>query len=538
MTRSSAYGRLSWWAIVPILCLSTLLYFRGFGDTPLYLGGDEARFGTDAYSIASTGRSITGDRMPLFFHLSDTQRANEGGDRWYQPTLFYLIALVLKVLPPSESSIRIPTAVIGLVDVLLIYVLAMRLFPDPLYAALAALMLALSPAHFIFSRQALDYICPLPFVFGWLLCLVVFLETGRSWLLLAAGALLGVGFYSYIAAWVMMPMYVILTVIAQRLSRRGSMGTSVAAAVGFALPLLIVVPWLWSHPEMLRDTIGRYKVYDARHLSPLQGAKDFLNYNNVQERISVYWDYFNPAYLFFAGGSNLTTSTRKVGVFLLPVSLFLVAGIYDLWRRRSPIDLVLLAGFALAPVPAVLVDERYAVQRELFVLPFGVLIAVSGVVFLLGQRHQLIRLAAVLLLLAMPIQYAFFHRDYFSDYRTRSASWFDPVNFRGVAEYVIGNTTTGAAPEVYLSRDLDDGAARWGFYLMKHSRQDLSRRTRFFSTNDLDLGGVPAGSLLVLYANDPKLAAFLGPEKCSVAKEVMDAAGGKAAVILRKSTPG
>lgn len=511
------------------------MYFRGFGDAPVYLGGDEARFGMDAYSIASTGRSITGDRTPLFFHLSDTQQAGEGGTRWYQPVLFYLIALVLKVLPLSESSIRIPTAVIGVVDVLLIYLVARRLLPSAFYPALAALMLALSPAHFIFSRQALDYICPLPFVLGWLLCLVVFLETGRTWLLLAAGVLLGVGFYSYIAAWVMMPMYLVLTVIAQRLSRKGSMRSSLAACVGFALPLLIIIPWLWSHPDMLRDTIGRYKVYDTRHLSPLQGVKDFLNYNNIQERISVYWDYFNPAYLFFAGGSNLTTSTRKVGVFLLPVSVLLAAGIYDLWRRRSAISVVLLAGLALAPVPAVLVDERYAVQRELFVLPFGVLISVFGVAFLLRQQHQLIRLATGLLLLAMPIQYAYFHDDYFTDYQIRSAYWFDPINFRDVAEYLIANAASADMPAVYLSRDLDDGGPRWGFYLAKHGRQDLSQRTKFFSADGLDLSGVPAGSLLVLYANDPNVAALLGAEKCSVAKIVIDAAGGKSAVILRKN---
>jgi hypothetical protein len=324
-------------------------------------------------------------------------------------------------------------------------------------------------------------------------------------------------------------------VVAQRMSRQGSGRSSMAAAVGFALPLLIVIPWLWSHPDMLRDTIGRYKVYDTRHLSPVQGVKDFLNYNNIQERISVYWDYFNPAYLFFAGGSNLTTSTRKVGVFLLPVSVFLVVGIHDLWRRRSAIGLVLVAGLALSPIPAVLVDERYAVQRELFVLPLGVLISVFGVAFLLRQQGQLIRLGTVLLLLAMPIQYAYFHHDYFTDYRVRSAFWFDPINFRDVAEYVIANAASADIPAVYLSRDLDDGGPRWGFYLAKHHRQDLSQRTKFFSADSLDVDGVPSGSLLVLYANDPKLPALLGAAKCSVARIVIDAAGGKSAVILRKS---
>jgi len=522
--------------IAAVLCATCVMYFHNFGDTPIYLGGDEARFATHAYSIASTGKDLSGRRMPLLVNMTASPDSKEGSTRWYQPTLFYLEAVVLKFLPLSESSIRIPTAIIGILDVFLIYALARQLFPNTFYPVLAALTLALSPAHFLFSRQALDYICPLPFVLGWLLCLVASLETGSVGLSLAAGLLLGVGFYTYIAAWVLMPIYLLLTWTAQLQSRRASLQTLIAAGLGFALPLLILVPWLWWHPDMLRDTIGRYKVYDVRHLSPLQGVKDFLNYNNVQERISVFSDSFKTEYLFFAGGSNLTTGTRRAGVFLWPLSVFLVAGIYDLWqRRRSPASTVLLAGLALAPIPAMLVDERYAIQRELFVLPFGVLIGVYGAALLLRQK-SFVRLAAVLLLLAMPIQYAYFFHDYFTDYRIRSAFGFDPVNFRDVAEYLIASDSSGGVPAVYLSRDLDDGAPRWEFYMAKHGREDLRRRTQYFSADTLDVGKVPAGSLLVLYANDPKLATLLGAGQCSVTKTVIHADGSKSAVILRKNT--
>src|SRR2546426_4013998 len=534
-TRTSTRRKTVWLMIAAVLCATCVMYFYNFGDAPIYLGGDEARIATHAYSIATTGTDLNGRRMPLFVNMTDSPDSKEGSTRWYQPVLFYLEALVLKFLPLSESSIRIPTAVIGILDVFLMYLLARRLFPDTLYPALAAVTLAVSPAHFIFSRQALDYICPLPFVLGWLLCLAAFLETGSARLSLLAGLLLGVGFYSYIAAWAMMPVYLLLTWMAQLQSRRASPQSLIAAGVGFALPLLILVPWLWWHPDMLRDTIGRYQLYDVRHLSPLQGVKDFLNYNNVPESISVYWDYFNPAYLFLAGGSNLTTGTRRAGVFLWPLSVFLVAGISDLWkRRRSPISIVLLAGLALAPLPATLVDERYAIQRELFVLPFGVLISVFGATLLLRQR-AFVRLAAVLLLLAMPIQYAYFAHDYFTDYRIRSAFWFDPVNFRDVAEYLIASDSSGGVPAVYLSRDLDDGAPRWEFYLAKHGREDLRRRTQYFTADTLDMSKVPAGSLLVLYANDPKLATLLGAEKCSVTKTVIHAGGSRSAVILRKN---
>jgi 4-amino-4-deoxy-L-arabinose transferase-like glycosyltransferase len=529
-----AGGRAPWWPLAAVLVMTALVYFHAFGDTPIYLGGDEARFGAAADSIARTGRNLNGDRLPLFFHLGDSLDVRETSTRWYQPVLFYLIALTLKFLPLSEGTIRIPTAIIGLVDVFLMYAVARRLFRGALYPIVAALTLAMTPAHLIFSRQALDYICPLAFVLGWLWCLVETLETGSVWASLGCGVVLGVGFYSYIAAWMLMPSFLAMTVLAQWASGTRRWAVPAAAAAGFAIPLTAFVMWLPSHADMWRDTVGRYKVYDA-HLSPLQGARDLLAYNSLQERISVYWDYFNPAFLFFSGGSNLTNGTRQAGVFLLPVAVFLVAGVYELWRQRPRIvGWILMAGLAIAPIPATLVDERYAIQRALIVVPFAVLIASFGVSCLLRTSSSMVRFAAVALLLAMPVQYASFYRDYFAGYRMRSAYWFDPIDFRSVAESLIASDTPDAPKLVYLSQDLDDAPARWMFYLVKHHREDLLPRTRMFTAAGFDLASVPAGSLLVLYANDPVHQAWAATEAVSTLSLVKHAGGSNSAVILRK----
>ena len=82
--------------------------------------------------------------------------------------------------------------------------------------SLAAALMALTPAHFIMSRQALDYICPLPFVLGWLLCLLTYFDTGRTAPLVAGGLLLGVGAYTYISSWMVMPFLAALTLLLAR----------------------------------------------------------------------------------------------------------------------------------------------------------------------------------------------------------------------------------------------------------------------------------------------------------------------------------
>jgi hypothetical protein len=279
---------------------------------------------------------------------------------------------------------------------------------------------------------------------------------------------------------------------------------------------------------MWLDTAGRYKLNDVRHPSTA-----VFTVKTIREQVAVYWDYFNPAYLFFSGGSNLSMATRRIGVLLLPMSVFIGCGLYECWRRRlAAVSVVLLAGFAIAPLPATFAGERYAIQRELVVLPFAALIAALGARLLLEHSVRAVRLAGLLLLLAMPVQFGFFCRDYFTDYRIRSAFWFDPANFHGIAEYLIASHPSG---QIYLSDDLDDVAARWRFYLIKHRREDLLLRTSLFAAPGLDVSRVPPGSLLVFYANDPAVPGLLAPEKCAVATFIADAAGGHSAVILRKS---
>jgi 4-amino-4-deoxy-L-arabinose transferase-like glycosyltransferase len=524
----------AWWPIVPIVCVAAMLYSRRMADTPAYIGGDEARFATAARAIASTGRDLNGERLPLFFHMTDSEAANDGSTRWYQPVLFYLMAAAFRVAPMTESSMRVPTLAVALLDVWLMFVCARLLFSGTFYPAVAATALVLTPAHLIFGRQSLDYICTLPFILGWLACLASHADTGRTSSAFAAGLLLGLGFYSYIAAWILMPACLMLTWIVQYRAHPGKLGLPAVTAAGFALPLIALVPWLWQHPQMLSDTIGRYNVYDVHRLSPLQGAKDFLNYNNVQERISVYWDYFNPAFLFFTGGSNLTTSTRRAGVFPVAFAVCIPLGLYALWQKRgSPMSIVLLAGFALAPLPATLVDERYAIQRALVLVPFGALIAIVGVQRLRDRAGRLAAAASVMLLIAVPVQYAFFYRDYFDGYRARSAYWFDPIDFRDVAEYLIATDASRPLPAVYLSRNLDDVAPRWRFFLAKHGREDLASRTTYFSPNVLDAGTVQPGALLVFDAGDPGIPRLLAGG-CAVAMKFTGIGGNDAAVILLK----
>jgi 4-amino-4-deoxy-L-arabinose transferase-like glycosyltransferase len=538
------------------------LYAWQLGRAPVYASPDEVIIAVDAHALASTGRDIYGRWLPLYFQV---QMPGETRMGWFTPAIFYLSALFQKILPFSESTIRLPSVCIGVVDVVLMYFIGLRIFRRDGLAIAAAVLLALTPAHFILSRYALDYLYPLPFVLGWLLCLLAFLDDARPIRIVTASFLLGVGFFSYIGSVAMMPLYFVATAIAIGF-RRDRLRLWYLAAAGFGLPLTVLVPWLIAHPTAVADTAQRYELYDARHLNALQGLRAFLSYPNLDHLASLYWSFFNPSFLFFSGDRQMMFSTRSVGVLAMPVAVLLVLGLFDVCVSRRTAGILVIFGFITAPLAGVLGGEDAAIIRAVELMPFAVLLAVFGLEYLwslplamparaylltaggiilglatlygswtaftlsrlggatlgllgagvatvgvaiVANRISLGRVLACGLLALVPLQFAFFARDYFNDYRLRSSSWLGG-NLRGALETLIDIDQRARPPRIYFSILASTGGlmdtrnrwmdAYWKFYLIKHGRQDLLDRTAPFDPAHLQ--GVAPGSVVLANVGD------------------------------------
>ena len=492
-----------------------LLYAHRLGDAPMYLSPDEVIIAVDAHSIAATAHDVEGKFLPLYFNI---QMPGESRRGWFTPMIFYFSALFYKLFPLTERTVRLPTAVLGVTNIVLMFFLARKLFKDEWLALLAAVLLAMMPAHFILSRLGLDYLYPLPFILGWLLCLASYLETERPLSLFTGTLLLGVGFYSYIASVIMMPFYLLLTFGILFYKRKPAAMYGVAAA-GLALPLLLLVFWILRHPTAIAETAQRYELYDAQHLNALQGMRSFFSYAKIEQLASLYWGFFGPSFLFFSGDQQMTFSTRQVGVFLFPMALLLPFGIYrTVVERPSPINLLILVGFLSGPLAALLGSEEAAgasCQRAVEMLPFAlVLLAALWALASSPARLQVAlgaaaKLVAVGLLALMPLQFAMFQRDYFGEYRLRAAPWFGG-NLRGALEEIIAMDRRDNVPRIYFStlkatNGLLDTrnrwmAAYWRFYLIKQHREDLLGKTARFDAQALDT--VPARSLVLANVGD------------------------------------
>jgi 4-amino-4-deoxy-L-arabinose transferase-like glycosyltransferase len=566
---------------VGVLCLYILQVER----TPPSLANDEVIISLTAHSIATTGKDLIGRSWPLYIQMT------EGS--WFHPVIVYSIALALQILPLSEWTVRLPTVIAGVTNVVLMYFIGRVLFRREAAAILAALMLALSPSHFLHSRFALEYLYPLPFICAWLLCLFTYLERHDLRWLFASTVVLGFGFYSYIASVFVMPMYMALTGLA--LVRHGApLRAFGVACTGFLLPLLaLFVPWFLQHNAAFGHTVGHYAIYDTRDLDPLQGLRELLSYRSIAERTTVFWGYLNPSFLFLDVTATHMYSTRTAGVFLLALAIFLPVGLYQAFRSSDAKHLLLVLGFMTAPFAAVLVGEAHAIGRALELLPFGVLLAAVGVVYLwsgppmplrrtvalaagglglaiaLGYgtwtllRHGRISTSTPLLLVGSlallvagivsdraawrmvtvaaigvgAMQFQAYATDYFTDYRARASEAF--LFNRGAAlEYLIERSHQENIPVFYvggLSRDVHIIEQHWRFYLIKHGREDLLSRTVLLGeSTPFDVAQVPPKSAILVRLTDETIQKLASAGELRLEATIPEPAGRPVFAVYRR----
>jgi 4-amino-4-deoxy-L-arabinose transferase-like glycosyltransferase len=511
-----------------LTCLAALLLITAFvytwrlGDAPRYLSADETHFALHGLQLANTGTDLSGRAHPIFFKIFDPLAAVDKMHVWYQPYLFYVLAGAFTIEPFSESSLRLPQALIGVLNVALMFLVARRIFRSPALALVAAFALAISPAHFLFSRKAGDDFLPLPFVLGWLLFVQRYLDARQPRDLIAAAGILGAGVFTYISCWLLLPVLAAATVVTVRPPWRLALG----AAVAFAVPALVLLPLQQNLVQVLADLTSRYQV----------GASTVTRFD-LYDRITLFWSYFNPSFLFFAGGGDLLMATSRAGVFLLPLAPLLLLGLVELIRRRTPAAMLIVIGFLATPLPiAVLLPEapQSATGRILPMLVFGVLAAVAGVEMLWRRATAPARAVVIVLLTAKIAGFLLFRADYFGDYQNRAWQRFDPNATRDLIETIITLDRQQSVPAVLINDDGDNKGIRWRFYTAKHQRDDLWQRSRYFHVEDAPaVDGAPVTSLLLMQANDPRSARLLAAG-CTKVATVLAVDGQPATDIFRR----
>lgn len=476
-----------WIPALACMAIAIPFYTLGLGWSPPYLVHDEIVFALQAHAVATTLHDLKGRLLPLYFQ----------GLFWATPIDIYLAAIVLKVAPLSTESVRITSALVGVIDVGLMFLVAHRLFKSTWLAATAALLLLATPIHVLHSRMLVDNVYPIPFILGWLWGVLTFRERpDQQWALAIAGASLGLGFYSYHASVVTMPVLFVLTMVMLWLSGERTARPFAAIATPFALCLAPLLPWLLLHPDHYSDHLRAFTVYDPA-MSPVRGAFDVLGYGSLQSRASLLWSYFDPTLLFLHGDSSVINSTHLTGVFLLPIAPLMIAGIVHAATARSPMLWLVLGAFITSPLPAVLANQSSRAARMCAIVPVGVLLATTGAQWLAARRTRASRVVLAALATLTISAFFAFYLDYMTGYRERADTWFEG-NIQGAMETAIAMDQERPAPRILIDRTIPFAQYFWDFYTLKANARALTARTVVGDGNVEELSGLPAASLVIV----------------------------------------
>ena len=514
--------------LAAVVIAAAALYTARLNDVPSFLSNDETAFGIQAHAIATTGHDENGRLLPLYFQMMENV--------WFHPALVYCMAPVLAIVRPMPWAVRLPTVIVALVNLLLVFALGRRLGLSNAAAIAAAMLLALTPAHLLHGRLACDYLFPLPCVLGWFILLIDANRSGSSWRYFAAGCMLGLGLSTYIASLVTMPVCLFLTYLVLFLSGTRQVRPYAMVTAGFIALLLPLATYLVADPAVYAGFTERY---GGARVDVLHDPRGTFGLDIMRQRFAIYRSFFEWHFLFDKAETHVMSSTYTTGVFLKVMKVLMPIGLYHLLRNRlTSFTALLLAAFLSAPFAASLVPEKYAIDRALTLLPTAALIGAFGVDWLLLQRMSLLtwsgRAVCAGLFVWMVVQFDGFYREYQTAYPIRASMWFDG-NHPGAFEPIVRDYTSDNRRFIYLSKGLPRIREQWKLYLLGHGRKDLLSRTVVFTQEDLHLEAVRPGSLLLTGADDPVQRTFQNMPEVRIVHRITEPDGTATFAIFERT---
>jgi len=321
--------------LLAIVALAAFLRLYELRSLPPGLYADEAMDGNNALEALETHRF-----QP--FYPEDNGR--EG-------LYVNVAALSIACFGHQAWALRLPAAVFGVLSVVGVALLGAELFGEPV-GLLAAFFLATSFWHVLLSREAFRSIAA-PCFLAWSVWLLLAGARRPRWLALA-GAVYGLGFYTYLA-YRATPL--LLALLLRRVGwRRAALFVAVAAVV--AAPLAV---YFAAHPGAFFGRAEQVSVWRSPHPA-------------VETALNLW----RTARMFFTRGDyNWRHNLPWRAELFWPVAMFFVIGAMAPRKGKW----VPLAWLAIAALPVALSDENMPhAQRSVLMLPPAVLLAALGAV--------------------------------------------------------------------------------------------------------------------------------------------------------------
>ncbi len=357
--------------LVLIILLGLALRLYHLDSRPVGFTWDEAALGYNAYSLLKTGRDEFGTVLPVVF--------KSFGD--YKPGLYiYLTVPMVKIFGLNEFATRFPSAILGTLLILVVYLLTKNLY--------APFLLAINPWGIHFSRGSWEANVAL-----FLTTLGVLLFLKKRYL--TSSIFFGLTLWTYQGA----KMFTPLLVIALFLIYKPNIKKLILPAV---LGLVMLIPLVLNFGSQS----GRLKVF-----SVFSYSGDLVR--GITQR---YLNHLSPKYLFISGDwSNIRHSIPYYGYFHLPEIITILLGIYVLVKLNNQTSKLLFSWLILAILPSALSRDIVSGVRSLPMLIPLVIISGIGLSKLWSSKFLLLCYSVTLsLFVILFIDLYFIHSPFFT----------------------------------------------------------------------------------------------------------------------------
>ena len=412
-----------------VFTFSIGLRFWKLGEVPAGPNWDEAAIAYNGWSIWQTRRDEWLQRLPISFRSFGDYKA---------PFAIYLNGAFTSILGNDLWVIRLPFAIASVLAILGIPILILSLFQLQAFtqsavkklpwhgvAGFSAILLGLSPWHFLFSRVGFESGMALAQLIWASALLFLSLHTHirssyRLFFRFSSAMLFALMFYTYHSSKVMVPLFLLGLAI---ILYRTKLITLKAILVFFLSITIFLAPFVYD--SVLGEGLARSNVTVF--------AQDYSATEKIGVILKNTVTHLHPNFLVFGESDSLRHSTEQFGVLLFPTLLLVLVGLFS--KKQLPlIWSISLLWVAFGLAPAIIGIEVPHPNRSLLALPGFLMLAILGSIQIYTSlaklslksfyRFQLRNVFVVITILVHLGCFFRFSQYYFSEYDQKVAGLF------------------------------------------------------------------------------------------------------------------
>lgn len=404
-----------------IIALAAFLRFWQLGFVPLGITHDEMGYIYNAYSIAKTGKNVFGEYLPIFTWMM------KGGFP-FMPVPIYSMVPLFWIFPLTPTIARLLPALLGVLDIGLLYYIVKVMFNNSRLGLLSALFLAISPWHLHFARSAYDANYAL---FYFLLAIASFFyDVTKKRLPYVSVLALIAGTFSYRGMSILFLPIAFLLYWYAKSTRLIDKRQSIMYLGGVAVCVMLLVftivrignaytaegAQLFQNAKMQEDVDTSVRQAQG----PLFIRRIFANKPTyiIDKFRENYLKTYSPEFLFLYTEPSAIYSIWSRGRIYFIDLLFIILGLIYVYRINKKASFVWYALLLIGGIPGGIGGLPYS-SRNFFLSAVFPVLSAAGVLFLVSLPRKKILRGITIVFVIVLYTYALF--SYLYDYYDRYA---------------------------------------------------------------------------------------------------------------------